>query len=93
MMDRQQLRLALDCIDQEGFGENVDNDVIVERAALEYADLLEQSEQIWWCELVECSVRREGLLCRVNQGKDRHDAEYHTGCGWRLLTPTEEVGA
>ena len=55
---------------------------ILVEAAAEYADLLEASERIWWCEYVRAGQIGESFMCEDLQHKQR-------GCGWRLLTKGE----
>ena len=87
-MDPQQIRDALPSlnIDPSGFPTNL---ILILDAAAEYADLLETSEQVWWCALTHMAINKSGLLCRSDQVQNRPDVEYHQDCGWRLLTPTE----
>ncbi len=80
-MDAEQIKDALN--DKAAF----DNLVIpkktrtswntVVRAAIEYTDLIENSERIWWCEAIARGGRQ--MLC--DDGV--HD---YRGCGWRTLT-------
>ena len=49
-------------------------------AAAEYADLIENSEQIWWCIPNRMEWTESG--CGGGHG--------HLGCGWWTLTPTNK---
>ncbi len=67
----------------------------VSQAAAEYATMLEQSEQVWWCGTQGITTAHTGsdkaraiANCRKENPNDSpHIKRY--GCGWRLLTPTK----
>ena len=82
MMDPQQIREAVEAISGSTVTDDKLHDAIelLMNTSAEYADLLEASERVWWCEAIEQGGRQ--MLC--DDGV--HD---YKGCGWRLLIPTQ----
>ncbi len=50
----------------------------------EYADLLEASERVWWCE--DCKDEEDRTVTR-GLHFDKPSRDHSEGCGWRRLTP------
>ncbi len=86
MMDPQQIREAL-YHTSEDTTVIIAMQVVIVDAAAEYADLLEASERIWWCE----RIHRSTQLRAQADGRCAKCGGADSGCGWRLLTPTERT--
>ncbi len=87
-MDPQQIIKALNMY--RPFADPGERLKVIRQAAAEYADLLETSEQVWWCDMClslspEQETRRQH--CLDDSPDSKHSQVYNSG--WRLLTPTE----
>ncbi len=80
-MDPQQIREALHTYSRMGVV-TWPSLTMIREAASEYADLLEASERVWWCESDRTGMLGPTVVCTAPV-----NVTWHDNCGWRLLTP------